>query len=116
MKSLGRTSRLILTVLASEPSHGYGVISWVRDVSGGAETLGVGAVYGSIEKLEQKGLIEHDRDEVERGRARRYFRITDGGRSALALEVSSLAREVAEAQKALSAASGSGVPGLVSDL
>lgn len=116
MKSLGRTSRLILTVLANEASHGYGVISWVRDVSGGAETLGVGAVYGSIERLDQKGLIEHDRDEVEQGRSRRYFRITDKGRSALALEVSSLAREVAEAQKALAVAPGPIAPGLAGEL
>lgn len=77
MKSLGRTGRLILTLLAREPSHGYGVIRWVKEVSGGSETLGVGAVYGSIEKLEERGLIEFDRDEIESGRNRRYFRITE---------------------------------------
>lgn len=112
MKSLGRTRRLILTVLAAGPSHGYGVITWVKQVSGGSETLGVGAVYGSIEKLEQKGLIEHDHDEVEQGRPRRYFRITEDGRAALGAEVESLAREVAEAQKALGGTTGSAAPRL----
>ena len=102
MKTLGRTSRLILTVLARAPTHGYGVIHWVKEASGATETLGVGAVYGSIEKLEEDALIEHDHDAVEQGRSRRYFRITDAGRARLALEISRLATEVEAAQAALS--------------
>lgn len=101
MRSLGRTSRLILTVLAREPAHGYGVIRWAKDVSGGTEMLGVGAVYGSIEKLTDRGLIEFDRDEVENGRSRRYFRITDEGRHRLEVEVASLRQELDAADAAL---------------
>lgn len=101
MRSMGRTSRLILTVLAKEPAHGYGVIRWVKDVSGGAEQLAVGSVYGSLEKLESQGLIEHDRDAIENGRSRRYFRITDDGRSRLAVEVATLEVEVKAAKDAL---------------
>jgi len=101
MRSLGRTSRLILTVLAKAPSHGYGVISWVKSVSGGTEKLAVGSVYGSFEKLESQGLIEHDHDQVENGRTRRYFRITNTGRTRLAQEVTTLAAEVEAAQQAL---------------
>lgn len=100
-KPLGRTSRLILTVLAKGPAHGYGVITWVRDVSGGAETLAVGSVYGSMDKLESDGLIEHDHDEVENGRTRRYFRITDTGQARLAADVTKLANEVEAARSAL---------------
>jgi len=104
---MGRTSRLILTVLAKGPAHGYGVISWVKRVSGGTEVLAVGSVYGSLDKLEDRGLIEHERDEVENGRTRRYFRITATGRDVLSVEVARLATEVEAAQQAL----GSG-PGL----
>ena len=102
MKSLGRTSRLILTVLARSPAHGYGVIRWVKDVSGGAEQLAVGSVYGSMDKLEAQGHIEYSHDEVENGRTRRYFQITDSGRTRLQVEVAKLATEVKAAQTALS--------------
>lgn len=114
MKSLGRTSRLVLTVLARGPAHGYGVIRWVKDVSGGTEVLGVGSVYGSIDKLEDRGLIEHDRDEIEQGRTRRYLRITDRGRTALAADVAKLKEEVANAEAALAPhlPGSAGLPGL----
>ena len=101
MRSLGRVSRLILTVLAKGPAHGYGVISWAKEASGGAEQLAVGSVYGSIDKLDQRGFIEHDHDEVERGRTRRYFRITEAGRGLLVAEVHKLGTEVAAAREAL---------------
>ena len=101
MRSLGRTSRLILTVLARGPAHGYGVIAWVRDVSGGTEKLAVGSVYGSIDKLESRGLIEADHEAVENGRTRQYYRITEPGRTLLAVEVAKLATEVEAAQQAL---------------
>jgi len=54
-----------------------------------------------MDKLEAKGLIEYSHDEVENGRTRRYFRITDSGRSRLADEVAKLSTEVAAAQAAL---------------
>jgi len=104
MRNLGRTGRLILTVLAREPSHGYGVILWAKNASGGSEQLSVGSVYGSMDKLEEKGLIEHDHDDVENGRTRRYFRITEEGRTRLTKEVNRLANEVQAAQAALNIA------------
>ena len=103
MRSLGRTSRLILTVLAKGPAHGYAVIAWVHEVSGGAERLPVGSVYGSMDKLEQQGLIEHAFDEVEQGRTRRNFRITEVGHQRLVAEVSQLESEVAAARQAIGA-------------
>lgn len=111
MRKLGRTSRLILTVLAKEPAHGYAVILWVKNVSGGEEQLSVGSVYGSMDKLEENGLIEHHRDAVENGRTRRYFRITDDGRSRLTEEVATLATEVQAAQAALNIAPPDGLAG-----
>ena len=113
MRQLGRTSRLILTVLAKSPAHGYGVISWVSDASGGTERLAVGSVYGSLDKLESKGLIERDREEIENGRTRQYFRITDSGLQRLSVEVAKLAREVAAAQEALQ---GSTLPGIAGEV
>ena len=97
-------------MLAKGPAHGYGVIRWVKDVSGGAEQLAVGSVYGSMDKLEEKGLIEFSHDEVESGRTRRYFRITDDGRSLLAAEVAKLAVEVEAAQAALAVDPTAGSP------
>ncbi|WP_454116446.1 PadR family transcriptional regulator [Microbacterium aurum] len=42
-----------------------------------------GALYASLERLEQQGLIRADGDEIVDGRARRYFVVTDTGRDGL---------------------------------
>jgi PadR family transcriptional regulator, regulatory protein PadR len=76
----------VLVVLAQEPLHGYGILSALSELSAGQRRLKVGTLYGLLERLVREGLVEVDREQVHRGRLRRYYRVTTQGREALAAE------------------------------
>jgi DNA-binding PadR family transcriptional regulator len=76
----------VLTALADGPRHGYGIVREVTELSQGRVKMKIGGLYGVLDRLVNEGLIEPDRDEAHDGRLRRYFRLTAGGRRALAEE------------------------------
>jgi DNA-binding PadR family transcriptional regulator len=76
----------ILTALVDEPRHGYGIVGEVADLSEGRVRLKVGTLYGVLDRLVGEGLVELDREEIQQGRLRRYYRLTDAGGRALAAE------------------------------
>src|ERR1700759_4211620 len=76
----------VLTALADSPRHGYGIVGDVAELSQGRVRLKIGSLYGVLERLAAEGLIEPDREEAHDGRLRRYYRLTRGGRGALAEE------------------------------
>ena len=82
---------LILTALAEEPRHGYGVIQEVAQLSGGRVALRPGTLYGALDRLVEQGLVVADREEVVDGRLRRYYRLSDEGATVLAAEAQRLA-------------------------
>ncbi|MGA5305772.1 PadR family transcriptional regulator [Nucisporomicrobium flavum] len=80
----------ILTALAPEPRHGYGVIREAAALSGGRVTLQAGTLYAALDRLADEGLIEVDREELVEGRTRRYYRLTRSGATALSAETERL--------------------------
>ncbi|MEU1243965.1 PadR family transcriptional regulator [Micromonospora parva] len=92
---------LILTALARESMHGYGIISDVAALSGGRLALRPGTLYGALDRLTDEGLVERDHEEVVEGRLRRYYRLTDAGRSVLTAETERLRRNVEAATQRL---------------
>ncbi|MET8256326.1 helix-turn-helix transcriptional regulator [Micromonospora sp. NPDC005205] len=94
---------LILTALAREPMHGYGITSDVAALSGGRLALRPGTLYGALDRLADEGLVERDREEVVEGRLRRYYRLTEVGRSVLTAETERLRRNVEAATQRLRA-------------
>jgi PadR family transcriptional regulator, regulatory protein PadR len=76
----------VLTALADGPRHGYGIVGEVADLSQGQVELKIGSLYGVLDRLATEGLIEADREEAHDGRLRRYYRLTEDGRHALAEE------------------------------
>lgn len=85
----------ILTALAAEPRHGYGIIQDVARLSENAITLQVGTLYTAVDRLVAEGLVEQDHDEVVDGRNRRYYRITDHGAAALSEQTERLRMSIA---------------------
>jgi PadR family transcriptional regulator, regulatory protein PadR len=83
---------LVLTALAGAPRHGYGIVGEVAELSQDRIHLKIGTLYGVLDRLVAEGLVELDREEIQQGRLRRYFRLTDDGGKTLA--------EVAERQAA----------------
>lgn len=77
---------LVLTALAAEPLHGYGIVQAASALSEGEVELRVGTLYGALDRLCADGLVERDREEIHQGRLRRYYRITDAGMAGLLTE------------------------------
>ena len=77
--SIGQVDRslLVLTSLAAGPKHGYALMQDIESFSG--ERLRAGTLYGCIDKLIEKGLIEALPPESRR----RPYPRTGSGRQAL---------------------------------
>ncbi|GAA3833172.1 PadR family transcriptional regulator [Streptomyces coacervatus] len=101
----------VLTALADQPRHGYGILREVEDLSDGAVQLRVGTLYGVLDRLTADGLIVLDREEVHEGRLRRYYRLTDEGMQALEAEAERMAAGASAAKERI--AEGRRAPGAV---
>ena len=82
MNFKGTLPTLILEALLHEPSHGYRVAQRIKERSQGVLDFKEGTLYPALHKLENDGLVESHED-IEKGRPRRYYRITKAGRAAL---------------------------------
>ncbi|WP_203908838.1 PadR family transcriptional regulator [Rhizocola hellebori] len=91
---------LILTALAENPMHGYGIIREVAALSDGRVALLPGTMYTALDRLAAQGLVQRDREEITDGRLRRYYRLTGDGIEVLAVETARLRQlaTVAEAR------------------
>jgi DNA-binding PadR family transcriptional regulator len=79
----------ILLALAAGERHGYAIMREVDALTGGAQRLGPGSLYGSIKRMLAEGLIEEcgERpDPAADDERRRYYRLTDLGRRAAGAE------------------------------
>jgi len=94
---------LILTALAGEPLHGYGMIQEVNRLSSGRVALRPGTLYGALDRLSDQGLVAADREEIVDGRLRRYYRLTEEGAALLHAEAQRLADNAAVARRRLGA-------------
>ncbi|MBC3761253.1 PadR family transcriptional regulator [Quadrisphaera oryzae] len=83
---LQEPSFLVLTALASGPMHGYAILKDVKTTSGGSTRLGVGTLYGALERLAEQGLVEVAAEEVVDSRLRRSYRLTRQGADVLVAE------------------------------
>lgn len=92
---------LILSALADEPRHGYAVVAQVEEMTEGRVRLRAGTLYGALDRLVRQGLIAPDHDEVESGRLRRFYRLTDSGADALRAESMRMSAAVRLAEQRL---------------
>lgn len=92
----------ILTVLALGRRHGYALLQEIEEQSESRVHLRVTTLYAALERLDSEGLIAPDGDERVDGRVRRYFRLTEEGRSALGAEVARMQAGAARARRNLS--------------
>jgi DNA-binding PadR family transcriptional regulator len=92
---------LILLALAAQPQHGYGIIRDVEARSEGRVVLQTGALYRTLRRLLEEGLIE-ERDrpagESSSDERRRYYQPTGLGRRVLDAETERMARLVRAAR------------------
>ncbi len=83
----------ILLALADGPLHGYGIMQSVKETAN--LEMGPGTIYGSIQRMEDAGLVSEtattELDGNGDGR-RRYYDLTPSGRSSLQTESGRVAR------------------------
>lgn len=80
----------ILLCLAPGERHGYALKREIARRTDGRVTLGPGALYGSIAKLLDHGLIEESEERPDPhldDERRRYYRLTSHGREVAKAEV-----------------------------
>ncbi len=78
-RALQDATLLVLASLAGGSQHGYGIITDVREISGGRVRLRAGTLYRALDRLRADQLISVDREEVVDTRLRRYYRLTHAG-------------------------------------
>ena len=74
---------LVLAILAEGDSYGYAIIKRVGELSDGHLQWTDGMLYPVLHRLERLGYVEASWATADSGRRRRYYRITDVGRSQL---------------------------------
>ena len=77
---------LILTILEDGENYGYMIIQRVKELSDGQIEWKDGTLYPILHKLEKKGLIVSFWKAAENGRKRKYYKLMETGKSALATE------------------------------
>lgn len=83
MKIKGTLPTLILQVVEREPNHGYRIAKQIKARSKGVLDFKEGTLYPALHKLENEGQLK-SYEQVQNGRTRRYYRLTEKGHKTLA--------------------------------
>ena|ERR671913_1096103 len=79
----GTLDVLILRALTREPLHGYDVVDWIRQASGGVLAIEEGALYTALHRMEARGWLSSEWATSPKGRRAKYYRLTAEGRRQL---------------------------------
>ncbi len=92
------TEQMFYVLLAlTEERHGYGIMQFTAELTGGRVNVGAGTLYALLTRFETEGLIRRTR-ETE---GRKYYLLTDVGRQVLDREYERLRRQAEDARKFL---------------
>jgi transcriptional regulator len=84
----GTLDLLVLRVLAWAPQHGYGIARWIKQGSGDTLIVEDRALYLSLHRLEERGLIDSDWGVSENNRRAKFYELTAAGRRQLQSRIS----------------------------
>lgn len=91
----GTLELLVLKTLGGGAQlHGFGILEWIKDSTDDDLLVEDGALYHALHRMQSRGWLESDWGISEKGRRARYYRLTAGGRKALAEEEKQWARYV----------------------
>jgi len=85
-KPLTEPVLLILTSLAAQPRHGYGLIKDIELLSAGRVRMSTGTLFGALRRLLEDGWIERF-EQDDTSRQKQAYRLTAPGRRQLQLEL-----------------------------
>lgn len=79
----GTLDLLVLRAVSGGPQHGFGVALWIRQATQDDLRVEDGALYTSLHRLEQRGLLRARWAITEKNRKAKYYELTAAGREAL---------------------------------
>src|SRR5262245_15463711 len=88
----GTLDLLILKTLSWGALHGYAISLWLEQRSAGALGIDDSALYQSLHRLEDRGLVEAEWGVTETNRRARFYKLTADGRQRLQAETSTWLR------------------------
>lgn len=102
----GTLDLLVLRALKWGPRHGYAVAEFIREGSGGELRVLDGALYTSLHRLAERGLVDSEWGTSEKGKRARFYQLTTAGRRAMRAETATWERYVVAVAGVLTAAPG----------
>lgn len=95
----GALTEAVYYILLSlfSPMHGYGIMQYVRDLSGGRVSLGPGTLYGALNTLLEKNWIQSIGG--ERDSRKKEYVITEHGRQIVRDEIARLEELLANGKR-----------------
>lgn len=103
--SADRIDLLILTTLALEPQHGFGIGQRIEQMSGGEFRITLGTLYPALQRLERAGHVKAEWTTSDHNRRARYYRLTAAGRRKAASSREAFERSVSAMMRVLQEAS-----------
>jgi PadR family transcriptional regulator len=79
----GTLDLMILTILAREPMHGYGISQRLAVLSHEQFQVNPGSLFPSLYRLEQDGKLKAEWQATENNRRAKYYRLTASGKKQL---------------------------------
>ena len=79
----GTLDLMILTILAREPMHGYGISQRLNVLSQDHFRVNPGSLFPSLYRLEQDGKLQAEWRATENKRRAKYYRLTAAGKRLL---------------------------------
>lgn len=89
----------ILIALGGGPAHGYAIGKDVEEQSGGRLDPSTGTLYQALHRLKEEGLIASAEPPERSDERRKYFKLTERGKRAVAAEARRLHALVRTARK-----------------
>jgi DNA-binding PadR family transcriptional regulator len=89
----------ILLSLLPGPKHGYAIMKDVRALSDSRVNLSTGTLYGALKRLLDAGWVQRMDGEVENGRERKTYALTQQGKGILKAETARMQSLVAITKK-----------------
>lgn len=80
------TKPLLLSILSDGETYGYRIIKQMKILSNGKLEWSFGMLYPVLHRLEKEGFIASKWKKSDKGRLRKYYRVTEAGRLELERE------------------------------
>jgi transcriptional regulator len=99
----GTLDVLVLRALSWGPMHGYAVARFINRGSDGTFKVLDGALYTSLHRMEERGWVDSEWGNSDKGKRAKFYRLTTAGRRAVRSETTNWNDYVAAVARVLAA-------------